>query len=77
MNCGTKFTDERWNATEPVGWDAPRDTHRHLCDACKQQVLTAERQADQAAPEHQELDQVVPEPRAEGGWFSQFRTGSG
>ncbi|MEV2256910.1 replication-relaxation family protein [Streptomyces sp. NPDC050147] len=75
--CGTKFTDERWKAIETAGWDASRESHRHLCDTCKQEALTAEHQADQATLEHQELDRAVPEPRVEGGWFSRFRTGSG
>ncbi|MFB6790209.1 replication-relaxation family protein [Streptomyces olivaceus] len=72
-NCGTRFTDERWKAIEPAGWDAPRETHPHLCHDCKQRAITAERQAEQAGPEPQEHDQAVPEQRAEGGWLSRFR----
>jgi hypothetical protein len=75
--CGTKFTDERWKAIEPSGWDAPRETHPHLCDDCKQRAVTAERQAEQATHEHQEHDQAVPEQRTEGGWLSRFRPGTG
>ncbi|MFF8036032.1 hypothetical protein [Streptomyces sp. NPDC016626] len=49
-DCGTHFTDERWKDIEPAGWGAPRDTHPHLCDDCKQRAITAERQAEQADP---------------------------
>jgi hypothetical protein len=72
--CGTRFTDERWEAIEPTGWDAPRDTHPHLCDDCKQRAITAERQAEQAGSEHQEHDQAVPEQKAGGTWLSRFRS---
>ncbi|MFD5072123.1 hypothetical protein ACIOEZ_17120 [Streptomyces sp. NPDC087866] len=61
--CGTRFTDERWKAIEPAGWDAPREIHPHLCDDCKQRAITAERQAEQA----------VPEQKADGIWLSRFR----
>ncbi|MFB6775526.1 replication-relaxation family protein [Streptomyces sp. NPDC056337] len=71
--CGTRFTDARWKATEPAGWGAPRDTHPHLCDDCKQQAITVERQAQQAEPEHQEHDQAVPEQKPAGPWLSRFR----
>ncbi|WEO93092.1 hypothetical protein A6P39_002855 [Streptomyces sp. FXJ1.172] len=61
--CGTRFTDERWKAIEPAGWDVPRETHPHLCDDdCKRRAITAERQA-----EHPEAEQPGPGcPRAEG-----------
>ncbi|MER6345339.1 replication-relaxation family protein [Streptomyces sp. NPDC001595] len=72
-DCGTRFTDERWKAIEPAGWDAPRETHPHLCDDCRQRAITAERQAEQAGPEHQEHDQAVPEQKAGGTWLSRFR----
>ncbi|MCC8452878.1 hypothetical protein [Streptomyces rochei] len=49
-DCGTRFTEERWKATEPAGWDTPRETHPHLCDDCKHQAVIAERQAEQAGP---------------------------
>ncbi|MGW1917768.1 replication-relaxation family protein [Streptomyces sp. NPDC002076] len=29
--CGTRFTDERWKAIEPAGWDVPRETHPRTC----------------------------------------------
>ncbi|MDX3406434.1 hypothetical protein PV708_09430 [Streptomyces sp. ME02-6977A] len=73
VGCGTRFTDERWRAIEPAGWGAPRDTHPHLCDDCKQQAITAERQAQQAGLEHQVHDQAVPEQKAGGTWLSRFR----
>ncbi|GGV54941.1 hypothetical protein GCM10010245_86950 [Streptomyces spectabilis] len=71
--CGTRFTDERWKAIEPAGWDAPRETHPHLCDDCKQQAVTAERQAQQPASDYQEQDQAVPEQKASC-WLSRLRT---
>ncbi|MEU5637269.1 hypothetical protein ACH47C_38105 [Streptomyces rishiriensis] len=37
-NCGTRYTDARWRAIEPAGSDAPRETHPHLCDDCKQRA---------------------------------------
>ncbi|WP_106973035.1 hypothetical protein [Streptomyces anulatus] len=76
-DCGTRFTDERWKAIEPAGWGALRETHPHLCDDCKQRAITADRQAEQATHGHQEYDQAVPEQRAEGGWLSPFRPGTG
>ncbi|MEW1605601.1 replication-relaxation family protein [Streptomyces sp. NPDC093808] len=72
-DCGTRFTDERWKAIEPAGWGAPRETHPHLCDDCKQRAITAERQAEHRQPEHQEHDQTVPELEAGGTWLSRFR----
>ncbi|MGW3498340.1 hypothetical protein [Streptomyces sp. NPDC001020] len=72
-DCGTRFTDERWKAIEPAGWGTPRETHPHLCDGCKQRAITAERQAAQAGPEHQEHDQAVSEQKAGGTWLSRFR----
>ncbi|MEV0695439.1 hypothetical protein [Streptomyces sp. NPDC050388] len=29
---GTRFTDARWKALEPAGWDAPRETHSQAQD---------------------------------------------
>ncbi|MFJ8948297.1 hypothetical protein ACIRG4_34585 [Streptomyces sp. NPDC102395] len=69
-SCGTRFTDARWKAIEPAGWDAPREAHPHLCDDCKQRAITAERQAEQATHEHQEHDQAVPEQKTGGTWTS-------
>ncbi len=37
-NCGTRYTDARWRAIEPAGSDAPRETHPHLCDDCRQRA---------------------------------------
>ncbi|MFJ3251163.1 replication-relaxation family protein [Streptomyces sp. NPDC086782] len=70
--CGTRFTDARWKAIEPAGWGAPRETHPHLCDDCKQRAVTAECQAEQAGHEHQENDQAVPEQKPTG-WLSRLR----
>jgi hypothetical protein len=75
-SCGAHYTDERWKAIEPAGWDAPRESHPHLCDDCKQRAITAERQAEhtQPGPEHREHDQVVPEQKNGGTWLSRFRS---
>ncbi|MCX4617707.1 hypothetical protein OHB25_58205 [Streptomyces mirabilis] len=62
-------------AIEPARWDAPRETHPHRCEGCKQRAITAERQAQQpASAEHQEHDQAVPEQKAGGTWLSCFRS---
>jgi hypothetical protein len=50
--CGAKFIDERWRAIEPTGWDAPRETHPHLCDDCKQRATTTEHQAEHTKHGH-------------------------
>jgi hypothetical protein len=67
-SCGARFTDAWWKAIEPAGWGAPRETHPHLCEDCKQRVITTERQAEQAVHE-----QAVPEQKAGGTWLSRFR----
>ncbi|MEU0671999.1 hypothetical protein ABZ330_03780 [Streptomyces sp. NPDC006172] len=53
--CGAKFTDERWEAAQGQAkdWGAPKDSHPHLCDDCKQRAIAAERQAA-GRQEHQE-----------------------
>ncbi|MFJ3513118.1 replication-relaxation family protein [Streptomyces luteogriseus] len=53
--CGAKFTDERWEAAQGQAkdWGAPKDSHPHLCDDCKQRAVAAERHAA-AKQEHQE-----------------------
>ncbi|MFB6959893.1 hypothetical protein ACFCYB_23420 [Streptomyces sp. NPDC056309] len=56
----TRFTDGRWKAIEPAGWDAPREIHPYLCDDCQ--------------PEHHEHDQAAPEQKAGGTWLSRFRS---
>ncbi|WP_331738030.1 replication-relaxation family protein (plasmid) [Streptomyces sp. NBC_00637] len=37
-DCGAKFTDERWEAAQATDWGTPKDSHPHLCDACKQKA---------------------------------------
>jgi hypothetical protein len=54
--CGARFTDERWKPIESAGWDAPRGPHPHLCDDCKHQAITAERQAEHSQHGRQEKD---------------------
>lgn len=73
--CGAKFTDERWKASNAVDWGC-RDSHPHLCDACKARALEAERQAQQAERERQEQEHQEQEHQEEavqvskaGGWL--------
>jgi hypothetical protein len=51
---------------EPTGWDAPRKTHPHLCDHCKQRATATERQAERIEDGHQQQRQAVPEQKAGG-----------
>ncbi|MFJ9026208.1 replication-relaxation family protein [Streptomyces sp. NPDC102259] len=51
--CGARFTDERWEVAQVTDWGAPKDSHPHLCDDCKQKALAAERHAA-AKQEHRE-----------------------
>ncbi|MFG2651220.1 hypothetical protein [Streptomyces sp. NPDC048436] len=60
-DCGTKFTDDRWEETETAGWGALGDSHAHLCDDCAQRAITDERRAWQDASEHQDQDRARPE----------------
>ncbi|MBB1244523.1 replication-relaxation family protein [Streptomyces durbertensis] len=71
--CGARFTDARWEAVQPTDWGAPKDSHPHLCDGCKQRAITAERQTVHIEHGHQQQDQAVPEQK-DGGWLSCFRT---
>ncbi|MFD4239627.1 hypothetical protein [Streptomyces sp. NPDC058542] len=48
--CGSRFTDERWEAAEETDWGRPVDTHPTLCDTCKHHALAA---AGQPAGAHQ------------------------
>ncbi|MEU7039336.1 hypothetical protein ABZ958_37660 [Streptomyces sp. NPDC046237] len=72
VDCGAKFTDERWKAAQVTDWGTPKDTHPQLCDDCKHQAVTAARQ-DPVYNERHEYDQVLPDQKA-GGWFSRLRT---
>lgn len=65
-------TRTRCKAIDRTDWGAPRETHRRLCDDCKQRAITAERQPQQPAPEHQKQDQAVPEQKAGGGTLLQL-----
>ncbi|WP_422132181.1 replication-relaxation family protein [Streptomyces misionensis] len=70
--CGAKFTDERWKAVEPDHWDAPRDTHPQLCDACKEQAIETQRQAEQDERERQEAE--AAQASKAGGWLGRWRS---
>ncbi|MFF5475451.1 replication-relaxation family protein [Streptomyces achromogenes] len=48
--CGTRFTDERWEAAEKTDWGVPVDTHPQLCDGCKHQAVAATQEADRPEP---------------------------
>ncbi|MER5554871.1 hypothetical protein ABT001_24915 [Streptomyces sp. NPDC002793] len=41
--CGATFTDERWEAAQGQAreWGTLKDSHPHLCDACKHTTVTA------------------------------------
>ncbi|MEU0952524.1 replication-relaxation family protein [Streptomyces niveus] len=45
-DCGAAFTNARWHQSRLTGWG--KDHYPHLCDACKQQAVTAkEREREQ------------------------------
>ncbi|MFE2078022.1 hypothetical protein [Streptomyces misionensis] len=69
---GAKFADERWKAAEPDHWDAPRDTHPQLCDACKEQAIETQRQAEQDERERQEAE--AAQASKAGGWLGRWRS---
>ncbi|MCZ0210724.1 replication-relaxation family protein [Streptomyces sp. UMAF16] len=49
-SCGTRFTDERWEAAEKTDWGVAVDTHPQLCDGCKHQAVAAIQEADCPEP---------------------------
>ncbi|MFE7401877.1 replication-relaxation family protein [Streptomyces sp. NPDC057557] len=55
-SCGTRFTDERWEAAQVTDWGTPKDSHPHLCDACKQRVVAAGGGQAAGKQEHQEQE---------------------
>ncbi|MFD4635499.1 hypothetical protein ACFVYR_37830 [Streptomyces sp. NPDC058284] len=75
--CGADFTDERWQATERVGWGTTQEPRPTLCGACDQRH---ENDWEQAWPgvkvkrleQDQEHDRAVPEQKATG-WLSRLR----
>ncbi|MGW1007728.1 replication-relaxation family protein [Streptomyces sp. NPDC002520] len=52
--CGAKFTDARWEATQPKDWGATKDSHPHMCDGCKQRATAAAVGPAAGTREHQE-----------------------
>jgi hypothetical protein len=75
-DCGSKFTDDRWQASTTLDWGRG-DSHPHLCDDCKARALEAERKAGQAERERQEQERLETEAAQAskaGGWLSRFRT---
>ncbi|MFJ5197762.1 replication-relaxation family protein [Streptomyces sp. NPDC088394] len=83
-DCGQKFTDDRWKAVEYTRDWSRRQSHPHLCEHCHTRTVTAKRQAEARAEEHdcQEREQERLRQEAEdraaaqkaGSWFSRFRT---
>ncbi|MEW2490462.1 hypothetical protein [Streptomyces sp. NPDC048411] len=70
--CGATFTDERWKATERVGWGTSPEPNPTLCGDCDRRFVIDLRQAWSDEQRHQEQYQAVPEQKA-GGWRSRFR----
>ncbi|MDX2629781.1 replication-relaxation family protein [Streptomyces scabiei] len=71
--CGASFTDERWKATERVGWGASPEPRPSLCGDCDRRFVTDLQQAWPDEPRHEERGQAVPEQKAGGTWLSRFR----
>ncbi|MFI8007925.1 replication-relaxation family protein [Streptomyces sp. NPDC086010] len=67
--CGATFTDERWKATERVGWGASPEPRPTLCGDCDRQFVTDVQDAWADEPPHQEQEQAVPAQKT-GRWFS-------
>ncbi|MFJ1804459.1 hypothetical protein [Streptomyces sp. NPDC088180] len=63
--CGSRFTDERWEAAEETDYGVPVDTHPTLCDSCKHMAAAAQHEQPEPKP--------VPRPKT-GGWFSRLRS---
>ncbi|HBF85879.1 MAG TPA: hypothetical protein DD420_39970 [Streptomyces sp.] len=60
--CGAKFTDERWEAAQATDWGTPKDSHPHLCDACKAVAVTSAVPTPGRQEEHQdEHQEPLPE----------------
>ncbi|MET9656760.1 hypothetical protein [Streptomyces sp. NPDC006510] len=73
--CGADFTDERWRATERVGWGMAQDPRLSLCGDCDQRHETDWEQAWPGAirrDQEQDQDRAVPEQKATG-WLSRLR----
>ncbi|MFE7371353.1 hypothetical protein [Streptomyces anulatus] len=60
VGCGTRFTDERWEAAEETDRGRPVDTHPTLCDTCKHVAVAA-------APDADQQEQAEPLPDWAGG----------
>ncbi|MFJ7416418.1 replication-relaxation family protein [Streptomyces sp. NPDC098077] len=53
-SCGSRFTDERWEAAEETDWGRPVDPHPHLCDDCKAVTVASAFPTPGRQEEHQE-----------------------
>lgn len=87
-SCGTRFTDERWEAAEETDWGCLVGTHPTLCDTCKHVAVAAAPDVDQqeqaeplpawadgrthVLPEGSPEPRQVPKPKS-GGWLSRLR----
>ncbi|GGU12087.1 hypothetical protein [Streptomyces lateritius] len=76
--CGAEFTDERWRATERVGWGTTQESRPTLCGDCDQrhendweETWPGAIRRDQDQDQDQEQEQAVPEQKA--GWLSRLR----
>ncbi|MGW1769808.1 hypothetical protein ACWCQL_37905 [Streptomyces sp. NPDC002073] len=71
--CGADFTDERWRATERVGWGTTQEPRPTLCGDCDRRHETDwEETWPGATRQDQEQDQAVPEQKTTG-WLSRLR----
>ncbi|WP_326778959.1 hypothetical protein [Streptomyces sp. NBC_01445] len=79
VDCGRKFTDDRWEATDFRNWQN-LDLHPHLCEDCQSRAVAVEQQAEADERDRQEKERLRQEQEAEqaaqkaGGWLSRFRT---
>ncbi|MEW1892223.1 hypothetical protein [Streptomyces sp. NPDC085659] len=71
--CGTKFTDERWKATQAPDWNTPPDTHPTLCTRCKSRTAAAELLAQKVRDQVGRQDQDTGK-RKPVRWFTRRRT---
>jgi hypothetical protein len=71
-SCGTKFTDDRWEAAAAYPKGGPQ-WYPKLCEACEDQAITAEEQSAENERQREAETKAGAEQRI-GGWCSRFRT---
>ncbi|WP_434600163.1 replication-relaxation family protein [Streptomyces sp. A5-4] len=67
--CGAAFTDERWKATERVGWGVTPEPNPSLCGDCDRRYVTDVREVWADERPQQEQGQALPIQKATR-WFS-------